>query len=120
MALPISPQPLAFPLFSQHSRSRTEGTSPIGAAAAAAITYRDISLSPYSCHQMPAPAAALCPWPSAISFVRPLHTHPTCNAFAPVTHWDHHLSNTSIGIQGRMKLAMVYLNTLIPYTYNQF
>ena len=64
MALPTSRQPLSFP-FSQHSRSRTEGTSPIGAAAAAAITYRDISLSPFSCHQMP--AAALCPWPAAIS-----------------------------------------------------
>eukprot|EP00956_Cyclotella_meneghiniana_P002967 scaffold3602_cov66-Cyclotella_meneghiniana.AAC.4 len=65
MALPTSRQPLSFP-FSQHSQSRTEGTSPIGAAAAAsAVTYLDISLSPVSCHQMP--AAALCPWPVAIS-----------------------------------------------------
>eukprot|EP00956_Cyclotella_meneghiniana_P019349 scaffold33097_cov91-Cyclotella_meneghiniana.AAC.4 len=59
-----SQQPLSFP-FCQHSRSRTEGTSPIGAAAASAVTYQNISLSPFSCHQMP--AAALCPWPAAIS-----------------------------------------------------
>lgn len=60
MAAPINWQPLAFPA-SQHSRqpsARTEATYPTGAAAATAIAYRDISLSPFS---------SLCPWPPAIS-----------------------------------------------------
>jgi hypothetical protein len=65
MSAPICRQPLAFSQ-SQHFRlprlDRPEEPSPIAVAAAA---YRDISLSPFSCHL--APAAAFSPWPAAIS-----------------------------------------------------